>query len=494
MKNIIITIFFLFNFCQYVISAPGVLPSGYIGAIQGGNTANQFGTYSYNFTPSVSGSQYVGFAFRQDPAYWTFGDVKLTSLGGSSNLLLNGNMQYGGNVTVNTTNYQGMVNAPANWGIWYQSGTYPAAAGQWYSSGTGWNGSTAGVNSGISGSWIDGAVGSFDGIYQGVNLTAGTTYTLSFKALSNNVANTSSVQLGAYAGPCSSLTASIFTCTPASSSGFSATATPNDTQTAGGAPPPTPVAPVYVSSISVAQQLRLNSARTTVSNITQNSVRINQIGENFNFPIVQIGNYNEIKGINNTTAQVSGNNNSITIHQGNSSNLIGKNLVELNTSGNNNSITINQGINSGDSSGHYSLVNISGSNNAITNNQSNTGGSNSGNYQETIVTGNYNTSNVTQSGNSSKSSFENINGSGNTVTLNQSGTGAHYNEIDLQGNGNSATINQSGTSAHNSSISLINNGGASSATINQTNASVGQVYSVSQTCVVAAGCSVSITQ
>ena len=59
------------------------------------------------------------------------------------------------------------IQAPADWGVWYQNGTYPAAAGTWSNIG----GSHGGV-------WYDGAVGTFDGIYQGIALQAGTTYTI----------------------------------------------------------------------------------------------------------------------------------------------------------------------------------------------------------------------------------------------------------------------------------------------------------------------------
>ncbi len=206
-----------------------ILPGGYIYAIQGGNTPNVFSDYSVNFTAANSGSNYLLFAFRQDPAFWTFGNVSLTLQGDANNLLINPNFAQGGAVGGNG------IQAPANWGVVYQNGTTPTAAGQWKAPGTAQYTSTSGlgVNTGTSGSWYDGAVGSFDGIYQGLSLTAGSIYTVSFSALSNNVADTSEVQLGVYAGPCASLLASPTACDP-SAGGFTPLFLPSETTGAGG--------------------------------------------------------------------------------------------------------------------------------------------------------------------------------------------------------------------------------------------------------------------
>ena len=200
------------------------LPAGSIGTVQG-NTANQFSNYSFNFTATTSGSEYIGFAFRQDPAYWTFGSVGLTTSGGST-ILVNGNLANGGPVTVTTNSGNQVIQAPANWGVWYQSGTYPAAAGSW-----------------SAGQWYDGAVGSFDGIYQGFTATSGTTYTITFSAMSNNVVDNNAIQLGVYAGACNSLSLAASACVPNTAS-FAPIATPSQTVNAGNpSAPPVPVVP-----------------------------------------------------------------------------------------------------------------------------------------------------------------------------------------------------------------------------------------------------------
>ena len=204
------------------------LPSGSVGVLTN-NTANTWQTFSYTFTPTTTGANFVGFAFRQDPAFWTFDNVSLTAAGSTTNLLTNGGFDNGGRFNITTTNGASSIQAPTNWGVWYQNGTYPAAAGQWQ------NG--AAPHGGV---WYDGAVGTFDGIYQGVNLTAGTTYTITFDVSGNNVANTTSIQLGTYGGACDNVSVAPDQCMIPSSAGFTTLATPAQ-GAAAGAPAVTPV-------------------------------------------------------------------------------------------------------------------------------------------------------------------------------------------------------------------------------------------------------------
>lgn len=198
------------------------LPSGSTGIVTN-NTPNTWQTYSYAFTPSTSGANFIGFAFRQDPAFWTFDNVALTASGSSTNLLTNGAFNTGGAFSVTTNNGPSSMQAPTNWGVWYQNGTYPAAAGTWMD--------TGGTHGGV---WYDGAVGSFDGIYQGVNLTAGQTYTISFEVSGNHTSNNGSVQLGVYGGPCDSVSIAASSCTIPASVGFTTLATPSQGAAAGG--------------------------------------------------------------------------------------------------------------------------------------------------------------------------------------------------------------------------------------------------------------------
>jgi len=239
MKKILTTLALIFSIFS-ADAQSGNLPSGYLGSVLSYSYGTQ--TYNYSFTPTTSGVDYVGFAFRQDPGFWTFTNPDVTAGNSSTNLLINGNLQYGGGLSVNTTNYGTQyIQAPSDWGVWYQTGIYPSAAGYW-----------------SPGQWYDGAVGSYDGIYQGINVTAGTTYHISFNLSGTNPSSNPSIEVGTYMGPCAAGT-SIFTCVPNSSASMAAIAAPSVTQSVGGAPPPpTPSVPTVVSTTTT------NQTQTTI--------------------------------------------------------------------------------------------------------------------------------------------------------------------------------------------------------------------------------------
>lgn len=198
------------------------LPAGSVGVVTN-NAPNTWQTFTYTFRATTTGANFIGFAFRQDPAFWTFDNVRLTAAGSTTNLLTNGGFDNGGAFSVTTNNGPSQIQAPTNWGVWYQNGTYPAAAGQWQDGGA--------PHGGV---WYDGAVGSFDGIYQGVNLTAGTTYTIAFEVSGNHTSDGGAVQLGAYSGACASVSVAPNQCTIPSSVGFTTLATPAQGAAAGG--------------------------------------------------------------------------------------------------------------------------------------------------------------------------------------------------------------------------------------------------------------------
>jgi len=253
MKKILTAIAMLFALINTAYAQN--LPAGSLGTVTS-NTPNTWQSFSYTFTPSTSGANFIGFAFRQDPAFWTFDNVKITASGSQTNLLTNGGFDTGGQFNVTTNNGPSSIQAPTNWGVWYQNGTYPAAAGTWTNIG----GNHGGV-------WYDGAVGSFDGIYQGVNLQAGTTYTVTFDVSGNQTANTSSIQLGVYGGACSDTSIAATQCTIPSSVGFTTLATPAQGASAGGPAVPTivstsPGTPIVSSSTA-------NGSATTSSSSTR---------------------------------------------------------------------------------------------------------------------------------------------------------------------------------------------------------------------------------
>lgn len=106
--------FFGFSFVAYGDILPSNIPTAdLLGTVQN-NTAGQFADYTYTFTAATSGANYIGFAFRQDPAYWTFGNVALTVQGDAQNIISNGNMSAGGAIPGHSG-----LQAPTNWGVWY---------------------------------------------------------------------------------------------------------------------------------------------------------------------------------------------------------------------------------------------------------------------------------------------------------------------------------------------------------------------------------------
>lgn len=184
-----------------------------------GGYSGGWASYSVGFTPTESGNNYILFAFRQDPAFWTFGQVSLLAPGSTTNLFTNANFATGGLLSADSG-----LQAPANWGVVYQAGTVPAAAGSWQ---PGFDGDAS------AGSWYDGAVGSFDGIYQGVDLSAGTRYTIGFRLYGDDPASAAAgIQMGVFAGPCLTLTGPVADCRP-SNPGFVPLATPGDAANAG---------------------------------------------------------------------------------------------------------------------------------------------------------------------------------------------------------------------------------------------------------------------
>jgi hypothetical protein len=252
MRKIFLAVLALISFAG--VSVAQNLPAGSLGAVTS-NTPNTWQSFSYTFTPSTSGANFLGFAFRQDPAFWTFDNVRLTAAGSSTNLLTNGAFDTGGQFSVTTNNGPSSMQAPTNWGVWYQNGTYPAAAGTWTDIG--------GTHGGV---WYDGAVGSFDGIYQGVTLQAGTTYTVTFDVSGNQTANTSSIQLGVYGGACASVSIAASQCTIPASVGFTTLATPEQGSAAGN---PTPPPVTLVSTTNLTPTVSSSTAYGTATTVNR---------------------------------------------------------------------------------------------------------------------------------------------------------------------------------------------------------------------------------
>jgi PEP-CTERM motif len=152
------------------------------------------------FTTSFVGdgnTEFVSFAFREAPAYFLFDNALVVASGSSTNLLLNPGFEQGatsGPADLNS-------NIPDNWGRWIQP-VDTAAIGQVASitSPFGCSNELAAA-SGVQ-FWCDGSVQGYDGIFQGIATTLGTTYNISFTLDDNSGAliNNPSIDTLVYAG------------------------------------------------------------------------------------------------------------------------------------------------------------------------------------------------------------------------------------------------------------------------------------------------------
>lgn len=492
-------------------TAAGTMPGGYIGRVLN-NTPGQFQNYSFTYTPSQTGSQYIQLAFRQDPAFWTVTNVSLTAGGNSTNLLQNGNFATGGTITAQTNNGPMSVNTPTYWGVAYQSGIYPGAAGSW-----------------SPGMWYDGAVGSFDAIYQGVSLTAGVTYTVTITVQGDNTSNANldgAVQLGVYAGSCNSLTLSPDQCTMPSNSGYTTLSTPQDGSSAGNAAPTptgTSTSNVVTTSSSVGNTTTTTdqftwgggtytvtgtstptTTTTTTTPVTTTYWSDNTTTTSNGTPstTTSVTYSYTVTGPNtppvNPNAGTNINSVYITqINAGSSNNITGNqsghgNYESVSLGGSNNTVRLGQGYTFSTSgvatesatASNYNVsgVTISGNNNLVYNSQV---GSTNSSIMST--TGSSNSLTVTQNGNNNQT-YGSASGTGNTLTFGQTGNG-NIAAANLYGNNNTATVTQTGNN-HGTVLNLINAGGANNVSVIQTG--VGDAYSLQQTCTNPAGCSVSV--
>lgn len=185
-----------------------------------------------------------------------------------------------------------------------------------------------------------------------------------------------------------------------------------------------------------------------------NTIYIDQIGNNTQIIIEQTGSSNNIGGVSQPAAIIEGNYNQINLTQTSTNNF------KLNLVGDYNNLTSLQTI---------------------------------GHTAETTIYGYNNTLNFQQLNSGSKSIISSISGDNNSLTLTQSGSGQHSLNVSLTGNGHNINASQKYTGNHNATINVVNAGGA--ATVNLTQqGSNNQTYSLTQTCAIVSGCATTITQ
>jgi hypothetical protein len=525
MKRFLLIFSFLITVCISSFGQAADLPAGYIGRVLN-NAANVWQNYSFNYTPTVTGSQFVMLTFRQDPAYWYVDNVSVKAAGSSTNLMTNGNMTTGGSMIVNTATYGDIyINAPTAWGVSYQNGVYPSAAGTW-----------------MNGQWVDGAVGSYDGIYQGISMTAGVTYTISFDVMGNHTATpgTTGWQLGVYAGTCGNTGLAPTQCTLPSSTGFNSVVAPSDTYSTGCGnscpPPPAPAGPT-ITGTSTTDSVN-SSSSTGLPITTNNQYQFNNqtysvIGTST--PITTTvtttpvtitywsdGTTTSSSGNPSTTSSINYNYNvsgptNPPVSPYTLSNKNGVYITQVNA-GSNNNVQANQS-----GHGNYESISVGGSNNTINAGQGYTyntigiasesptissynvlgltvsGNSNRvntsqvGNSNSAIisVTGNNNNATISQTGNNNQS-YNLINGNGNALGVYQTGNNM-LSSVNLYGNNNTANVTQIGSGTMSAVVGLTNQGGPNNLTLIQTGNS-NLNYSVQQTCANPAGCSSTIQQ
>ena len=254
--------------------------------------------------------------------------------------------------------------------------------------------------------------------------------------------------------------------------------------------------------ITSAQSTSRSSARTRSDSFSDNSVYIDQVGDNNTVVIEQDGNAtNTIRGIYSTgddKGLIQGNSNTIEMRQG-ADTSTASNLIEFKIIGSSNDVLLYQDrLNTGyedtqAGGGHTIILDLNGSSNDIDIIQRNNYSTNGGHFVDLEVIGSSNGINLKQISDYSKDIFGKVTGSNNSITVYQHEDSNKYLDFDLTGNGHTLDVEQKGTGAHNAEITLINGSAPSTVNLLQ-QGTLDQSYSLEQTCYTLGGCSVDVTQ
>jgi len=138
-----------------------------------GTTYTQFTT---SFVADITGTEYVSFAFRQVPSFFAFDDAQVyLSTASSINLLSDPGFETA--TDGQNCNHNNSLGCPTGWSAWIQP-IDVSAIGQ-VATNSDHYGCPIGANSGTN-FWCDGSVEGYDGIYQAISTTLGSTYDISF--------------------------------------------------------------------------------------------------------------------------------------------------------------------------------------------------------------------------------------------------------------------------------------------------------------------------
>lgn len=254
--------------------------------------------------------------------------------------------------------------------------------------------------------------------------------------------------------------------------------------------------------ITSAQSSNKSSARTRSNNQSDNTVYIDQVGDNNTVTIEQDGTAtNTIRGIYSSgddAGLIQGDSNTIEIRQG-ADTSTSSNLIEFKIIGSTNDILLYQDrLNTGyedtqAGGGHNIILDVYGSSNDIDLIQRNNYDTYGGHHINLEVDGSSNTINMKQISDYSKDIFGKVTGNNNSVDVYQEGDANKYLDFDLTGNGHTIDVDQLGTGAHDAEITLIYGSAPSTVNLLQ-QGSTDQSYSIEQTCYTAGGCSTTVTQ
>ena len=147
-------------------------------------SANYQAVSGISFVADTTGTEYVSFAFRETPAYFSFDNACVwlsSSTCASGNLLADPGFESDTAANVDT-------NFPVGWDRWIQpvdTAAIGVVASSSFLYGCGQSGTGGGPFAGTY-FWCDGSVQGFDALYQPVSVTLGQTYDISFELADNS--------------------------------------------------------------------------------------------------------------------------------------------------------------------------------------------------------------------------------------------------------------------------------------------------------------------
>jgi hypothetical protein len=132
--------------------------------------------FSTSFVADITGTEYVSFAFREEPAYFAFDDAQVyLSTAPSINLLTDPGWETASDGQ--NCNHNNSLGCPPGWSVWIQP-VDVSAIGQVATNSDPY-GCDVNANSGTN-FWCDPSLQGYDAVFQPIPTTLGSTYDISF--------------------------------------------------------------------------------------------------------------------------------------------------------------------------------------------------------------------------------------------------------------------------------------------------------------------------